>query len=125
MGFNGLNHCYFVTDNASNLKRALTAYKCIPCSCQVLATVVGNVLQPSRSATAALPLDASDYDIVDKIEDSLAQCKSVTAFCKPSGINNQLKKSLNPPKIFQNAATPGSVGGGGRWWGCQLCNCHY
>ena len=89
-----LNHCYFVTDNASNLKLALAAYKRIPCSCHVLATVVGNVLQPSRSATAALPLDASDYDIVDKIEDCLAQCKSVTAFCKRSGMNNQLKKSL-------------------------------
>ena len=83
-----------MTDNASNLKQALAAYKHISCSCHVLATVVGKVLQPSRSTTAALLLDASDYDIVDKIEDCLAQCKSVTAFCKRSGMNNQLKKSL-------------------------------
>ena len=89
-----LSHCCFVTDDASNLILALSAYHRITCACHMLSTVLRHVLQPSTSAHSDCPLDVGDLPLVEVISKTISQCKSVTAYFKRTGLNNKLTNTL-------------------------------
>ena len=89
-----LSHCYFVTDDASNLRLALSAYHRITCACHMLSTVLRHVLQPSTSAHSDCPLDVADLPLVEVISKTISQCNSVTAYFKRTGLNNKLTNTL-------------------------------
>ena len=89
-----LSHCCFVTDDASYLRLALSAYHHITCACHVLSTVLHHVLQPSTSAHSDCPLDVADLPLIEVILKAISQCKSVTAYFKRTGLNNKLTNTL-------------------------------
>ena len=89
-----LSRCYFVTDDASNVRLALSSYNRITCACHMLSTVLTHVLEPSTSANSTCPLDMSDRPFAELIKCTVSQCKSLTTYFKRTGLNNQLTTTL-------------------------------
>jgi len=87
---------FFVTDEGSNIKSALSNYHRFSCCCHILATVLRHTLQLDNLSATILPMKESDDDMVyvKKLHTTISAAKSVVAYFKKTGLNNKLSMSL-------------------------------
>jgi len=86
--------CYFVTDQGSNVKSALTNFHRFPCAYHTIATVLRHTLQLD-SLSRILPMDRNCpvMKFVDAIRTVFAM-KSLVGYLKRSGLNNKLSTTI-------------------------------
>ena len=91
-----LDNVYFVTDQGSNVKLALSIYHRIPCSCHIIATVLRHTLQLQALSSTVLPMNESDdtMSFVRMLHRTIDAAKSLVAYFKKTGLNNKLSCSL-------------------------------
>ena len=88
-----VNYCFFVTDNGSNIKLALSSFNQIPYACHMLFTVINHVLQ-LYSLSTVLSTSEADMVFVKDIQKTIEAVKKAVAYFKKSGLNNSFKESL-------------------------------
>ena len=87
---------YFVTDQGSNIKAALSNYHREPCACHMIATVLRHTLQLDQLSSQILPMQ-NDDDLMEHLKvlkKNVVAAKSLATYFKKSGLNNKLSSSL-------------------------------
>ena len=93
---------YFVTDQGSNIKAALTSYHREPCACHMIATVLRHTLQLEHLSTQVLPMQSNDelMSFLKVFQKNDVAAKSLATYFEKSALNNWLSsllKQLNDP----------------------------
>jgi hypothetical protein len=81
-------HFYFVTDQGSNIKAALSGnYQRLPCACHCLSTALKHSLPGG-------PGDQGDTDELHSLQVAVDDVKALVRYVKKSGLNASLAKSV-------------------------------
>ena len=87
------NQLYFVTDQGSNVRAALSTFHRFPCACHIIATAVRNILLLDGQKEVSL-LDNDDEPLKAAVSSVVTACNSLVSYMKRSGLDNKLASTL-------------------------------
>ena len=87
------NQLYFVTDQGSNVRAALSTFHRFPCACHIIATAVRNILLLDEQKEVSL-LDNDDEPLKAAVSSVVTACNSLLSYLKRSGLDNKLASTL-------------------------------
>ena len=86
-----VDHCFFITDNGSNIKLVLSSFNQISCTCHMLFNVLNHILLLSL-LNSVLPTYKEDMVFVKNIQRTVKAVRKVVAYFEKSGLNNSVKE---------------------------------
>jgi len=91
-----MDNIYFVTDEGSNVKLALSCYHRQPCVCHNISTVLKHTLQLDKLSKSVNPMQVGDpeMEFVELIRKTVNATKALATYCKKSSLNNKLSSSI-------------------------------